>query len=173
MTEPRDTDQDARHRIARQELANRLFFRLYQCANMMHKTGTRALESSGVTTQQWAVLGALSRPEAAAGISVGDLAGYLRVSRQNLSGIVDRLEKQGYLQRTRGKSDARSRQIRLTDSGGELWQRQVLPLIHDYYDGVLRDLSAADLLHAWHYLDRLTDSLAAWDGNPGPADGGD
>ncbi len=40
------------------ELANRLFFRLYQCANMLHKTGTRAVEAEGLTTQQWAVLGA-------------------------------------------------------------------------------------------------------------------
>jgi hypothetical protein len=47
--------------IARMELANRLFFRLYQCANMLHKTGTRAVEKEGLTTQQWAVLGALSR----------------------------------------------------------------------------------------------------------------
>ena len=49
---------------ARIELANRLFFRLYQCANMLHKTGTRAVEAEGLTTQQWAVLGALSRPAA-------------------------------------------------------------------------------------------------------------
>ena len=43
------------------DLANRLFFRLYQCANMLHKTGSRAVEEEGLTTQQWAVLGALSR----------------------------------------------------------------------------------------------------------------
>ncbi len=43
----------------RMELANRLFFKLYQCANMLHKTGSRAVESEGLTTQQWAVLGAL------------------------------------------------------------------------------------------------------------------
>ncbi len=49
---------------AKMELANRLFFRLYQCANMLHKTGTRAVEAEGLTTQQWAVLGALSRPRA-------------------------------------------------------------------------------------------------------------
>ena len=42
------------------ELANRVFFRLYQCANMLHKTGSRAVEAEGLTTQQWAVLGALS-----------------------------------------------------------------------------------------------------------------
>ena len=38
-----------------------LFFRLYQSANMLHKTGTKAVEAEGLTTQQWAVLGALSR----------------------------------------------------------------------------------------------------------------
>ena len=39
------------------EVANRLFFRLYQCANMLHKTGSRAIEEEDLTTQQWAVLG--------------------------------------------------------------------------------------------------------------------
>ncbi|MGI9215865.1 MAG: MarR family transcriptional regulator, partial [Hydrogenophaga sp.] len=29
------------------ELANRVFFRLYQCANLLHKTGSRAVESEG------------------------------------------------------------------------------------------------------------------------------
>ena len=33
---------------ARIELANRLFFRLYQCANMLHKTGTRAEMEQGL-----------------------------------------------------------------------------------------------------------------------------
>ena len=37
------------------EMANRLFCRLYQCANMLHKTGSRAVEEEGLTTQQWAV----------------------------------------------------------------------------------------------------------------------
>lgn len=46
-------------------LANRLYFKLYQCANMLHKTGTKAVEAQGLTTQQWAVMGALSRPESA------------------------------------------------------------------------------------------------------------
>ena len=54
------------------ELANRLFFRLYQCANMLHKTGSRAVEDEGLTTQQWAVLGALSRDEAQRGMSIGE-----------------------------------------------------------------------------------------------------
>lgn len=58
--------------VAQLELANRIFFRLYQCANMLHKTGSRAVEQLGLTTQQWAVLGALSRPEAERGMGVGE-----------------------------------------------------------------------------------------------------
>jgi len=80
------------------ELANRVFFRLYQCANMLHKTGTKAVEAEGLTTQQWAVLGALSRPAASGGMSVGDLARYLKVSRQNLSGLLGRMERDGRIQ---------------------------------------------------------------------------
>ena len=82
-------NQDKRRDIARMDLARRLFFRLYQCANMLHKTGSRVVESEGLTTQQWAVLGALSRaPE---GMSIGALARYLMVSRQNLAGLIGRM----------------------------------------------------------------------------------
>lgn len=83
-------------------LANRVFFRLYQCANMLHKTGTRAVENEGLTTQQWAVLGALSRDEAKGGMSVGDLARYLKVSRQNLSGLLSRMERDGHVKGATG-----------------------------------------------------------------------
>jgi hypothetical protein len=50
------------HDAARFDVANRLFLRLYQSSNLMHKTGTRAVGAFGATTQQWAVMGALARP---------------------------------------------------------------------------------------------------------------
>ncbi len=85
------------HGETRFELANRLFFRLYQCANMLHKVGTRAVESEGLTTQRWAVLGALPPPDRDPGMSVGDLARYLAVSRQSLAGVVNHLEREGLI----------------------------------------------------------------------------
>ena len=84
---------------AKIELANRLFFRLYQCANMLHKTGSRAVAAEGLTTQQWAVLGALSREKTQGGMSIGDLARYLMVSRQNLSGLISLLKMLENMQR--------------------------------------------------------------------------
>ncbi len=150
----------------RMALANRLFFRLYQCANMLHKTGSRALEAEGLTTQQWAVLGALSRPEAAEGMTVNDLAAYLMVSRQNLSGVLRRMEGNGHLVGPADQRDKRARRITLTADGREVWERRALPQIHRYYERAVAGLSDDDLTHALHYLLELLDNMAAIDAAP-------
>jgi DNA-binding MarR family transcriptional regulator len=145
------------------ELANRLFFRLYQCANMLHKTGTRAVEEEGLTTQQWAVLGALSRQEAEHGMNVGDLARYLMVSRQNLSGLISRMERDGHLTGAADGRDRRSRLITMTDSGRKLWINQATPKIHGYYEQVLENFSTDDITHTLHYLLKLLDNMKQLD----------
>ncbi|MBT6094813.1 MAG: MarR family transcriptional regulator [Rhodospirillaceae bacterium] len=145
------------------ELGNRLFFRLFQCANMMHKTGTRAVEEHGATTQQWAVLGALSRETANSGMTVGELAEFLLVSRQNLTGVLSRLEKHGYTERTRDSVDGRSRRIQLTPEGRALWEKRLLPEIFEYYEDVLQGLSDDDQASILHLLGKLLDNLKAFD----------
>lgn len=141
------------------DLANRLFFRLYQCANMLHKTGTRAVEAEGLTTQQWAVLGALSRPDVEGGMSVGDLARYLMVSRQNLSGLVSRMERAGHLSTAADGRDRRSKLITMTESGRKLWIHEATPKIHGYYEQVLENFSTDDVTHTLHYLLKLLDNM--------------
>ena len=141
------------------ELANRIFFKLYQCANMMNKTGTRAVQDEGITTQQWAVLGALSRQEAAAGMGVGELARYLMVSRQNLSGLIARMERDGHLQVIPDVRDRRSRLVMMTDSGRHVWNDLALPKIRVYYEQVLDEFSVGDMAHTLHYLLKLLDNM--------------
>jgi len=158
--------------VVRIELANRLFFRLYQCANMLHKTGTRAVEAQGLTTQQWAVLGALSRPEVQDGMSVGDLARYLMVSRQNLSGLISRMERDGHLGSAPDGRDRRSRRITMTESGREVWVNEAQPNIRRYYGQVLADFSVGDMAHTLHYLLKLLGNMERLDGE-GAASGED
>ncbi len=148
---------------ARLELANRLFFRLYQCANMLHKTGSRAVEAEGLTTQQWAVLGALSRPEAQHGMSVGDLAKYLMVSRQNLAGLIGRMERDGHISIAADSRDRRSRIVTMTQSGRRVWHVQAQPKIRAYYEQVLADFSVNDIAHALHYLLKMLDAMQRLD----------
>lgn len=153
---------------ARVELANRLFFRLYQCTNMLHKTGTRAVEAEGLTTQQWAVLGALSRPEAEGGMSVGDLARYLMVSRQNLSGLISRMERDGHIGSAPDGRDRRSRLVTMTESGRDVWLVKAQPKIHAYYEQALDGFSTNDITHTLHYLLKLLDNMKRLDGDEGP-----
>jgi DNA-binding MarR family transcriptional regulator len=151
----------------RADLANRLFFRLYQCANMLHKTGSRAIEEHGLTTQQWAVLGALSRPQAAGGMKLGDLARYLMVSRQNLAGVVGRLERDGRVESAADPQDGRSRLVRMTTPGRQVWQRHALPKIHGYYEQALEGFSVNDMLHTVHYLLKMLENMEKIDAADG------
>lgn len=144
---------------ARFDMANRLFFRLYQCTNMLHKTGSRAVEAEGLTTQQWAVLGALSRERARDGMPIGELARYLMVSRQNLSGVIGRMERDGHVAVARGGEDRRSRMVTMTEHGRRLWQDEAQPKIQAYYEAALADFSGGDLAHALHYLLKLLDNM--------------
>lgn len=73
--------------------------------------GTRAVEQEGLTTQQWAVLGPLSREKAQGGMGIGDLARYLMVSRQNLSGFISRMERDGHVSVAPSGQDRRSRVV--------------------------------------------------------------
>ena len=145
------------------DLANRLFFRLYQCANMLHKTGSRAVEEEGLTTQQWAVLGALSRDVSQAGMSIGDLARYLMVSRQNLSGLISRMERDGHVAVAASGQDRRSRMVTMTDSGRHVWQDLALPKIHGYYEAILADFSVNDVTHTLHYLLKILENMQRLD----------
>lgn len=158
--------------IARVDLANRLFFRLYQCANMLHKTGSRAVEAEGLTTQQWAVLGALSRPAAGGGMSIGDLARYLKVSRQNLSGVVSRMERDGHLCSAPDGRDRRSRLVSMTPEGRHVWQVLAQPKIRAYYERALADFSVDDMTHTLHYLLKMLGNMDQLDA-PGASDGDD
>lgn len=155
---------------AKIELANRVFFRLYQCANMLHKTGTKAVESEGLTTQQWAVLGALSRPAVSGAMSVGDLARYLKVSRQNLSGLLSRMERDGRIKTAADQRDRRSRLVSMTAEGMRVWQDEALPKIHGYYEQVLEGFSVNDITHTLHYLLKILDNMQVVDARQGGGD---
>ncbi len=152
-TTPRDVGAN------RFDIANRLFLRLYQASNLMHKTGTKAVSAFGATTQQWAVLGALSRPAVREpGMTVKDLIAFLMVSRQNLTAVLDRLESAGLVERVRAAGDGRLRHVRLTAAGDRVWS-EMLVSIRAYYEEALADFTLEDCLALFRLLDRLRTSL--------------
>ena len=140
---------------------------------MLHKTGSRAVEEEGLTIQQWAVLGALSREKSRGGISIGDLARYLMVSRQNLSGLISRMERDGHVSVAASGQDRRSRVVTMTDSGRHVWQDLALPKIRGYYGAILADFSVNDVTHTLHYLLKILENMQRLDAERFSADDDD
>ena len=138
-------------------VANRLFFRLFQASNILQKQTVSAV---GLTTVQWAVLGALSRQGYATGVAFNDLTEYLIVSRQSLDGVLKRLEREGHIQRVPHPDDGRARLIQLTHRGRDLWE-SLQPQIREFYTQGLKGLSFDETVSLLHYLNKLQKNLEA------------
>lgn len=145
-------------------VANRLFFRLFQASNILQKQAASAV---GLTTVQWAVLGALSRQGYEDGISFNDLTEYLIVSRQSLDGVLKRLEREGHVRRIPHPDDGRARLVLLTDQGRQFWE-SLQPRIHDFYAQGLKGLGFDETVSLLHYLNKLQKDLEQIDMQDSP-----
>ena len=106
-------------------------------------------------------------------MSIGELARYLMVSRQNLSGVIGRMERDGHVEVLPDPGDRRSRVVTMTGTGRRVWHAQALPKIRSYYEAALRDFSVDDTAHALHYLLKVLENLQRVDaeqGGGGPDD---
>ncbi|WP_346796850.1 MarR family transcriptional regulator [Halomonas sp. Bachu 37] len=136
-------------------VANRLFFRLFQVSNILQK---QTVSEVGLTTVQWAVLGALSRKGYEEGVSFNALTEYLVVSRQSLDGVLKRLERDSHIQRIPHPDDKRARIILLTQQGRAYWE-SLQPLIHEFYREGLASFSFDETVSLLHYLNKFQHDL--------------
>ena len=138
------------------QLNNRIFFRLFQLGNELQK---QAVQQLGITTVQWAVLGALSRERFASGIPLTELGEYLVVTRQNLDGVLKRLERDGLVQRVIGEGDRRERIVQLTPRGKDFWA-EIVERIYQFYDQAAAHFTFDQKTTLVHYLNELQKDLS-------------
>lgn len=136
-------------------LHNRLFFRLFQVGNTLAR---QTVKEVGMTTVQWAVLGALSRPQVQGGMTFSELADYLVVSRQSLDGVLKRLERAQHVERVADARDRRARRVRLTAGGAAFWE-SVQPRIYAFYRQAVHGLRFDDKVALVHFLNRLNEAM--------------
>ena len=68
------------------------------------------------------------------GLTMGQLAAKLMVTKGNITGVVGRLESRGYIERTISREDRRVQLVTLTAAGRALWED-----MHRAYKGVVDD----------------------------------
>lgn len=137
-------------------IPNRLFFRLFQTGNTLQR---QVQNEMGISTVQWAVLGALSREDYEAGISFNELTEYLVVSRQSLDGVLKRMERDNHVLRVPHPDDGRARLVQLTDTGKEFWD-SLQKRIYQFYQQALQGFSFDDSVSLLHFLNKLHVDLA-------------
>jgi DNA-binding MarR family transcriptional regulator len=149
------TNFDASYDQSVSSIHNRLFFRLFQAGNTLDRQTSKEL---GITTVQWAVLGALSRPQVAEGMSFSELADYLVVSRQSLDGVLKRLEREEHVVRIADTVDRRAKKVVLTSSGREFWD-SLQPKIYEFYRQALINFRFDDKVSLVHFLNQLNKGM--------------
>lgn len=141
---------------------NRIFFRLFQLGNLLQ---TKSTSNLGVTTVQWSVLGALSTERSREGFQVGALADYLMVSKQNLDGVLSRLERNGLVERRTGPHDRRSKLVFLTEEGRAFWTR-IESGIDEFYRKATADFSVNEQITLAYLFQKLRDNLKQMGDDP-------
>jgi DNA-binding MarR family transcriptional regulator len=93
-------------------------------------------------------------------LHIGVLARRAAIHDKSITGVVDRLEKMGYVDRTRSPEDRRSVTIQLTAEGQKLYA-QITTLIETGLGNLLGMLEPHDQAAVFHIIERLIQGMSA------------
>ncbi len=125
----------------------------------------------GISRPQWAVLIVLHRSEqegGAGGMRLRDLGERLFIQPPSVTGVVDRLEREGLVARSKEEEDLRVRRVRLTDEGRAVIER-VLAVHAGEIQALMRGLTVRQQATLARLLDQLDDHLKAYNADAGGA----
>ena len=136
----------------------RTWLRLLSCESMIEQNvRSRFRQNFEVTLPQFDVLSELER--SADRLTMSQLSKELMVSNGNITGVVDRLEKSGLVERTRPKHDRRVQFIELTDAGKSEFKRMARH--HErWIDELLGGLSVEDMQRLQRLLIKTRESVS-------------
>jgi DNA-binding MarR family transcriptional regulator len=128
-----------------------------QLANLLTRRLAPVFEKAKITPQQWSVLSALS--EADAPVTLVALSRRLAVTKQNMTGMITRLEQLGVAERQGDPNDLRSSRVSLTRRGKTLVDK-VRPAYDEWVQSLATgDVSERDLQTLTRTVERLIGQL--------------
>jgi DNA-binding MarR family transcriptional regulator len=139
--------------------AIRTWLRLLSCETLIEQQlRSRFRQEFSVTLPQFDVLSELER--AGQKMTMSELSHELMVSNGNVTGVIDRLEKSGFVTRTRAEHDRRVQYIDLTEKGREAWG--VMAASHErWLDDLLTNLTTEDMAELQKLLVKARDSVTS------------
>ena len=128
-----------------------------QLANVLTRRLAPVFQRAGITPQQWSVLAAID--DGNDGLSLAAISRALRVSKQNMTVMIARLEQLGLAERAGDPNDLRSSRVQLTRRGRALVDKH-----REAYDAWLKQIgggavSERDLQMLARTVDKLIDAI--------------
>ena len=102
------------------QLDNQICFRLYSAARLVTQAYTPMLNALGITYPQYLVLMVLWERDCQ---PVNDIARRLLLETNTVTPLLQRMDKQGLIERKRGEQDRRQHIVSLTQQGKDLEQK--------------------------------------------------
>ncbi len=129
-----------------------------QLANLLMRHLAPVFEKANVTPQQWGILMAIAGAEEP--LTLAGLARAMLVSKQNMTGMVARLEEVELIERQADPHDLRSSRLVLTRRGRSVVDK-LRPAYEEWQRDLGSDVSERDLAALTRTVDRLIERLQA------------
>jgi DNA-binding MarR family transcriptional regulator len=88
-----------------------------------------------------------------------ELGYLLDISKQALSELLDKLEKNGYITRTQSEKDRRSFVIKLTDTGHQAIPKENNPTDNNYLEEIFDNLNPEEQTNLTKYIEKIITTL--------------
>ncbi|MFH1283335.1 MAG: MarR family transcriptional regulator [bacterium] len=134
------------------ETANKSILEIIKASNNLLKIGDQFFKPFNITATQYNVLVILKENKKK--ISQQELGSQLVVTRSDITGIVDRLEKYGYVKRVPHNSDRRIKLLEITNKGNDLINL-VEPQYFEKVNKIIKALSIEELENITFALKRF------------------
>lgn len=145
----------ARKSFPAQNLALSAWIRLLKVHNLVIRQ-TRSKMAEHCTLSQFDVIAHLTRQKE--GATLAELSRHLLVTAGNITGLIDRMEDQGYVNRIPDPDDRRVTRVQLTESGDRL-AAEVLPKHSQDITEAFWPLNEQEKLQLRGILDKLIAGL--------------
>ena len=118
------------------------------------------LTNQGITLRQFEVLATLAKcPECGSQTEIADALG---IEPHTLAGVLKRMERDGFLERTACNEDRRKNRVQATAKAEELWERAT-ETSRAMRDDIIRGFSPEELAMLRNFCDRLQANIEAAD----------
>jgi DNA-binding MarR family transcriptional regulator len=128
-----------------------------QLANLLTRRLGPVFEKAKITPQQWSVLSALAGEEGA--VTLVTLSRRLGVTKQNMTGMIARLEQLGLAERNDDPQDLRSSRVALTRRGRSVVEK-VRPAYEEWLSSLAEEaMSQRELQTLGRSVERLIEAV--------------